>query len=676
MAIVKMQRISIYALSRYSKDILEMLQRMGVMEIEKCETSDSVFYHADSSPYSTSFYRSAAVMTQAGEILTEYTKEKKGLLSSFEGRTPLTVEEYDKIAATNSEVLNLAYKIIGYKKKITENKAKIISYETKIQSLLSWQNLDVPLDTAKTISTRCIAGSFPEELSEEEIKLRIAEISQDTERYEVEIISTDSNQTCVFVICYKDDYEVLLSALRRIGLILPSSATPINPADEIKSLKQKIAKREALIKELEKSIASNNENLWKFRFFEDYYVMKAERYAQLDNIAYSPNTFVMTGFIPEKDGEKLKKVLFEKYSAEVELEKADGEDVPVLLKNNPLVAPTEGVLLSYSAPSRFELDPTAVMAIFYYIFFGMMFSDAGYGLVMALACGIALLKFKNMEAGLKRSLKMFFFCGLSTLFWGLMFGSFFGDAVSVIFNTFVGTPPPVIPGITTPIWFNPTVGTGPTTLLMFSFLFGIIHLFAGLTLQAVNYIRQGKFIYAIYDDLSWILVVTGAVLALLSTDMLSGMMNGFKLEPVFLPIGGIMAGIGAVLILIFSGRESKNPLKRLLKGAYNLYGATSYLSDILSYSRLLALGLATGVVAGVFNQLGSMLGNSVIGIILFVIVFVIGHLLNIGINALGAYVHTNRLQFVEFFGKFYTGGGRDFKPYAVNTKHYNIKEDI
>lgn len=676
MAILKMQRISIYALSRYSKDVLETLQRMGVIEIEKCNIEDSVFYQTDSTPLSTSFLRSASVMVQAQEIISEYAKEKKGLLSSLEGRTPLTVDEYEEIAQKNPEALRLAYKIISYKKKITENKAKIIAYNTRIDALTPWQNLDVAMDTGSTASSKFILGSFPEELCEEEIRLKVAEVSPETELFDVEVISKDSNQTCVFVVCYKGVYDELLSALRKIGLILPSATTPSNPASEIKSLKSRIAKREELIYECEKAIASHLNDLPLLRFFEDYYVMKAERYSQLDNISYSPHTFVMTGYIPKKDSEKVSKVLFERYGAEVELEDAEGEDVPVLLKNNAFSAPAEGVLLSYSAPSRFELDPTAIMAVFYYVFFGMMFSDAGYGLVMSLACGFALLKFKNMEAGLKRSIKMFFYCGISTTFWGLMFGSFFGDAVSVIFNTFIGQPAPVIPGITTPIWFNPTVGSGPTTLLMFSFLFGIIHLFAGLTLQAVNYIRQGNFIYAIYDDLSWILVVTGAVFALLSTDMLSGMMGGFKLSPVFLTIGGIMAGIGAVLILIFSGRESKNPLKRLLKGAYNLYGATSYLSDILSYSRLLALGLATGVVAGVFNQLGSMLGNSVVGVILFVIVFIIGHLLNIGINALGAYVHTNRLQFVEFFGKFYTGGGRDFKPYAVNTKHYNIKEDI
>lgn len=676
MAVLQMQRICIYALTRYSKDVLETLQRMGVIEIEKCDIEDSVFYQTDNTQLSTSFMRSASLMTQAQDIICEYAKEKKGLLSSLEGRTPLTVDEYEDIAQKNTEVLRLAHKLISYKKKITENKAKIIAYRNRIDAITPWKNLDVSMNSGSTASSKTILGFFPEELSEEDIRLKVAEVSPETELFDIEVVSKDSNQTCVFVVCYKGVYDEVLSALRKIGLVLPSATTPVSPAEEIKSLDSRVRKREELISECEKAIASHKADLPLLRFFEDYYVMKAERYAQLDNLSYSPHTFVLTGYIPQKDGEKISKILFERYGAQVELTDVEGEDVPVLLKNNAFAAPAEGVLLSYSAPSRFELDPTAIMAVFYYIFFGMMFSDAGYGLVMALACGIALLKFKNMEAGLKRSLKMFFYCGLSTTFWGLMFGSFFGDAVSVIFNTFVGTSPPVIPGITTPIWFNPTVGSGPTTLLMFSFLFGIIHLFAGLTLQAVNYIRQGNFIYAIYDDLSWILVVTGAVFALLSTDMLSGMMNGFKLPSVFLTIGGIMAGVGAVIILIFSGRESKNPLKRLLKGAYNLYGATSYLSDILSYSRLLALGLATGVVAGVFNQLGSMMGNSVIGVILFVVVFIIGHLLNIGINALGAYVHTNRLQFVEFFGKFYTGGGRDFKPYAVNTKHYNIKEDI
>ena len=124
-----------------------------------------------------------------------------------------------------------------------------------------------------------------------------------------------------------------------------------------------------------------------------------------------------------------------------------------------------------------------------------------------------------------------------------------------------------------------------------------------------------------------------------------------------------------------SGRSSKNPALRLALGAYDIYNITGWLSDVLSYSRLLALGLATGVIASVVNQMGSMLPNNVIGVIAFVVIFIAGHTLNLAINLLGAYVHTNRLQFVEFFGKFYEGGGEPFNPFKENTKYADVKEE-
>lgn len=192
-------------------------------------------------------------------------------------------------------------------------------------------------------------------------------------------------------------------------------------------------------------------------------------------------------------------------------------------------------------------------------------------------------------------------------------------------------------------------------------------------MKAFMCIKSHKYLDIVYDVLSWYLLVGGGIIALLSTDVLYSM-TGFVLPQICLTIGGVMALIGAVIILIFTGRGS-SPVKRALKGVYGLYGITSYLSDILSYSRLLALGLATGVIAQVFNQIGAMFGGG-IGVIPFILVFIIGHTLNIGINALGAYVHTNRLQFVEFFGKFYEGGGNKFAPFKINTKNYKVKEEI
>ena len=114
---------------------------------------------------------------------------------------------------------------------------------------------------------------------------------------------------------------------------------------------------------------------------------------------------------------------------------------------------------------------------------------------------------------------------------------------------------------------------------------------------------------------------------------------------------------------------------RLALGAYDIYNVTGWLSDVLSYSRLLALGLATGVIASVVNQMGSMLGDGILGAIGFIVVFIVGHTLNLAINLLGAYVHTNRLQFVEFFGKFYEGGGKPFNPFKLTTKYVDVKEE-
>ena len=673
MAMLKMKRINIYALIDHCDDILETLQRRGVLEIENVDIEDSVFFKEDTSSIQAQYLKSSKTAQRAREILSEYTKDKKSLLSSFKGRKPLSSSEYEKLVESSNDTLKAAYDIVSYKKNIEQNEAEILKYEAQLDTIRPWLSLDVPMTFSGTASTTAFIGKFQGKKSSADILNSLAEVAPSVEKFDIDIVSSDENQTCVLILCADCDADPLSEALRKIGFEYPSYQSLVIPKQREKEIIRHINNRKGRILENENNIKSLNRYKAPLDFLEDYYVMKAERYAAFDEASVSNNTFIMTGYIAENDAIKLKHYLEEHYDAEVELEDSDTSDTPIKLKNNKFSEPVESVLATYSYPDRREADPTSIMAIFYYIFFGMMFSDAGYGLVMALACGILILKFKNMEPGLKKSMKMFFWCGVSTFIWGMLFGSFFGDAVSVISNTYFGVAPPAIPGLVVPIWFNPV--TNPMKMLMFSFLLGIIHLFTGLGICAYNNIKHKDYLAVLYDVISWYLLVGGAILALLSLEMM-GNIAGFTLPPVFLTIGGIMAGIGAVIILFFSGRESKNPIKRLLKGMYGLYGATGYLSDILSYSRLLALGLATGVIAQVFNQIGSMMGTSVIGVILFCVIFLIGHLLNIGINALGAYVHTNRLQFVEFFGKFYKGGGREFKPFKINTKHITVKEEI
>ena len=673
MAMLKMQRVYVYALLKYCKDILEALQRRGVVEIENLNIEDSVFFKDDTSAYQAQYQRMASTAIEANEILSRYAKRKKGLLSSFKGRKQLSREEYDKLVDETPDILRIAYDIISCQKNIDTNEAEKVKYQTQLDIIQPWLSLDVPMNFTGTATTRAFIGKFPGDKTTTEIVTELAAIIPEVEDVEVEMISHDSNQTCVFILTSRSNADAVSDALRRIGFEYPSYISPVIPKQREKEINKHLSNRDGRILENENVIKSYAKYAEKLDFLEDYYVMKTERYAAYDDIATSRNTFVLTGYVPELDAEGLKEYLETTFDAEVEFEEATNDDAPVKLKNNKFAEPAESVLATYSYPDHHEADPTSIMAIFYYIFFGMMFSDAGYGLVMAIACAVCLLKFKGMEPGLKRSMKMFFWCGVSTTFWGLLFGSFFGDAVSVISNTFFHTAPPNIPGLVTPIWFNPV--DDPMKMLMFSFLLGIIHLFTGLAILGYNYIRYKKdYLAVIYDVISWYLLVGGGILALLTMDMMENI-AGFTLPPIFGTVGGIMAAIGAVIILFFAGRESKNPIIRLAKGAYGLYGTTGYLSDILSYSRLLALGLATGVIATVFNKIGSMMGDSIIGIIGFILIFIIGHGVNIGINALGAYVHTNRLQFVEFFGKFYTGGGKEFKPFKINTKHYTVKEE-
>lgn len=672
MAMLKMQRIYVYALLKYCKDILETLQRRGVVEIENLNLEDSVFFKDDTSVFQAQYQRMASTAKEANEILSRFVKQKKGLLSSFKGREQLTRERYDELVDETPDILRIAYDIISCQKKIDTNEAEKVKYQAQLDVIQPWLSLDVPMNFTGTATTRAFIGKFAGEKTSTEIMKQLAELIPEVEGIDVEMIHSDSNQTCVFILTSRKDAETVSDALRRIGFEYPSYISPVVPKTREKEINKHLSNRDGRILEAENNIKAYAKYADKLNFLEDYYVMKAERYAVYDDIATSRNTFVLTGYIPAPDAERLKHDLETGFDAEVELEDALNDDAPVKLKNNKFAEPVESVLATYSYPDKHEADPTSVMAIFYYVFFGMMFSDAGYGIVMALACAICLLKFKGMEQGLRRSMKMFFWCGVSTAIWGLLFGSFFGDAVTVIANTFFHTAPPNIPGLVTPIWFNPV--SEPMRMLMFSFLLGIIHLFTGLGMMAYNNIKNKKYLAILYDVISWYLLVGGGILALLTMDMM-GNIAGFVLPPVYGKIGGIMAAVGAVLILIFAGRESSNPIIRLAKGAYGLYGITGYLSDILSYSRLLALGLATGVIATVFNKIGSMMGDGVLGAILFTLIFVIGHGVNIGINALGAYVHTNRLQFVEFFGKFYQGGGRGFNPFKINTKHYTVKEE-
>jgi V/A-type H+-transporting ATPase subunit I len=325
-----------------------------------------------------------------------------------------------------------------------------------------------------------------------------------------------------------------------------------------------------------------------------------------------------------------------------------------LLQNSPLVTPFEAVTELYSLPSSSDIDPTPSMWFFFVFFFGMMFGDVGYGLILAVICGILVKKFK-VEGMLGKMAKSLFWCGLSTMFWGVMFGSYFGDGITaaakVMFN---------VDFVIKPLWTNPM--EDPMIVIIVSFALGLIHLLVGLGVKGYMLITTGHPWEALFDVGFWYLFIIGPTLLLV----------GGSISPTLVTIGKYMSIIGAIGLVLTQGREKKGIISKFTSGLLSLYGITGYLSDVLSYSRLLALGLATGVVSSVLSIMGSMGGHTFFGIIMFILVFVLGHSLNFAINALGSFVHSARLQYVEFFGKFYEGGGEPFNPLTKNTKYIKI----
>ena len=369
---------------------------------------------------------------------------------------------------------------------------------------------------------------------------------------------------------------------------------------------------------------------------------------------------MLTGWLPEKYCNALQKELEDRFIASVEYFDADEEEnIPIQFENNAFVSPVEPVTSLYSLPSRGDIDPNSVMAIFYYLFFGMMLSDAAYGLIITFACAFVLWRLKP-EGTMKQSVTMFLYCGISTVFWGTLFGSWFGNIVNVVSQNFFGKEMAI-----KPLWFDPV--SDPVKLLIFAFSLGIIHIFTGMAVKFYMLCKKGKFFSAIFDVGFWYLVLGGAVVLAINTQVNMA---------ILMEIGKYMIIIGAVGLVLTQGRSEKNIIMKFLKGLLSLYDITSYLSDVLSYSRLLALGLATGVIATVVNTMGGLGGGSILGAILLILVFLAGHTVNILINILGAYVHTNRLQYVEFFSKFYQGGGRPFKPFCIDTKFYKFKEEV
>lgn len=670
MAVLQMQRISICALKKDRKAILEKIQSMGIMEMSQVAEDEDGFEKMDTISARQSFEKKASLSESALDILDAYAPEKKSMFASLEGKKLVESDQFAKITAKKEEILEKAERIVACNKEIAEHKAESAKLENQIEALVPWLSLDVPMNCKGTGKTAMLLGTMPGETTLESVYEQIQTGEAQTDAVDVEIINSDQDATYLAVLCLKADAGAVEEALRAAGFAKPSQTVHAVPAKETAELKTKIEQLNKKIEEIEEEIKGCAKFREELKVIGDYYRMRAKKYEILGTLPQSQRTFVISGYIPKKAAGAVEKAIGEHYDCVIDIDELkEDEEPPTILQNNAFSSSVEGVLEAYGLPHKGEFDPTTIMSFFYVFFFGMMLSDAAYGAIVAIACFVVLKKYPRMSASMHKSIKLFMFCGLSTIVWGILFSGYFGDAVDVIGRTFFGVEVSV-----PPLWFAPL--NDPMKLLIYSMAFGLVHLFVGLGIKGYMQIKDKQYLDFFCDVVLWFIFLIGLIMMLIPSDIFASIAQvKIVFPPVLNTLAKALSVIGAVGLLLMSGRSSKNPVLRLALGAYDIYNITGWLSDVLSYSRLLALGLATGVIASVVNQMGSMLGGGIVGAIGFAIIFVIGHAMNLSINLLGAYVHTNRLQFVEFFGKFYEGGGRPFEPFETDTKYVDIKEE-
>jgi len=579
------------------------------------------------------------------DLLKRYDDRETGMKAMIKGKNSFTFEELEK------KVAQFDYEPVVDKFRELTRKIDLISQEelkekAAMEELRPWRNLNYDVRLFRDFQfSEVFTGTIPKKLMEP-----LKEALGTLEETYLETLSEGKDEAYVVGLTSKREKEDFNEILRNHSFTTVNLSVSGTPEEDMKKRKESLEKMKEEKKKLQAEIKSMAGHLARFEEVYEYLLNLRLRYQAENNFLRTGSVNVIEGYIPTDKTDAFRKAVEKTQEGAyyLELAEAKKEDVsvPILLKNGKFAEAFESLTTMYSLPTYDGIDPTPLFAPFFFAFFGMMIGDWGYGIILMVLTGVAL-KIANLEKGQRLMMRFLFYLSFSTIAWGLMFGTFFGAA---------------FPGFAL---INPS--TEYQKLLIVSIAFGGIHLFYALGIKAYLAIRDGKPLDALYDVGFWYMALMGAIVFLLT--MVLG-----NLPEVLGTVSLVVMVIGMVGIILTGGRENETPVGKLAGGMYSLYGISGYIGDFVSYSRLMALGLSGGFIATAINMMVGMLFDMGIpGMIAGVIVFLGGQAFNLFLSALSAYVHTSRLTYVEFFGKFYDGGGKPFKLFRNKSKYINVE---
>ncbi len=648
-----MKKLRLIAVRSQKEAILQDLMLLGCVEVselgsEPKEEALRALTHG-SGEAAMARHADQTKILNALKVLDQYAPYKRGLL---EPRPEVAKErfldegELVKDLAAADRILAMDGEIRGVTARESRERATL-------ESLQPWKNLDLPLECRGTKTCDLLLGAVPATVSAMDAEGALGELAAD-----VTEVPYDSTTDRYLAVLYRKELrDDVLAALRGVNFSQVSLSGMTGTARENIGLTEErlaalAAEKAAKIEELAAE-GANRVSLQTAADALNGLISKEEAGERLLN---TERTFFLEGWVTAPEAGKLTETL-EKYDCAWELTdpvKEEYADVPVQLRNSKLIAPMNMVTNMYALPAYDGVDPNPLMWFFFILFYGMMMADMGYGIIMMVIALLAMKKAKPRGPTVKYMFPLMGLCGITTFIFGALTSGFFGDfvprLVSIITksDTLIDWPwPPLI---------NPLQDAVP--ILLGALALGVCQIFTGMAISMVHKFKKGQALDAVFNEITWYIILIGAVLAIL------------KITPLVLFAGGALLLAGSVYS---AAQSTKSPVGIVVKTVTGLFGSvynnvSGYFSDILSYSRLMALMLAGAVIAQVFNTLGAMTGN----VILFVIIAMVGNGLNFALNILGCFVHDMRLQCLEFFGRFYEDGGREFRPIGISTNYIDI----
>ena len=665
MSVTVMKKLTVLASLRDADRLVRRLMRLRCVEIDSVPLGNlpdgGTLFRYDCDSARAEAERQVADVTAALAALDPYAIREKPRTRPIE----VTAEEF--VASGRFDAARRAVaRTLGARDERTACKSERNRLEALSRSLTPWLGYDASPEGEETSLCEVWTGTLPSILTISEVDDVLSDLHAG-----VEEVYRDEDALYVSILTLKADGDATARALAGIGFSraackgLPVEGTA---AENTAFCHKRIAELDNRMQALEDEMYRLADGISDIKVLFDLETTTLNAARHKQKMASTDQCAVLEAWVPAEREAKVAAAL-DRLPCAYGMEAPSPDDtVPVLLQNNSFASNFEWVVGMYSYPKYGSYDPTFIMSIYYFVIFGLMFADVGYGLLLTLG-GFLIPKLKQVSPSMKRAMTMFGYCGISCMVLGAVFGGWFGDLPYAIMTSLMGyesteaaqAAAPFFNGVTIrmggePISLNPLVN--PIPFLIISLAMGLLHILGGMAVKFYILCRDGKPFSAIFDVGSyWVLFAGIGVVFLQKT------------------VGLVLIALGVAMIVLTYGRDKKNIFAKLIFGLKGLYDLIGYASDLLSYSRILALGLAAGVMAQVFNLLGTLMGATVPGIILMLVVLPIGHGLNIAINVLGSFVHTCRLQYLEFFSRFYEDGGKPFEAALPGDRYSTAEAD-